>query len=65
MIHMFRSIQKWLHVKKAQPVISHTKIPDSDADWRELSLSVKEMFASLPVENIEDYEKLNIEETED
>lgn len=61
---MLRSIKKWLQLQK-QPVDNTIHISDSDHEWRDLSLSIKEMFASLPVENADDYEKLNIKEIED
>lgn len=61
---MFRSLKKWLQICK-RPIIENIHISDSDHEWRDLSLSIKEIFASLPVENADDYEKLNIEEIED
>lgn len=61
---MLRSLKKWLQICK-RPIIENIHISGFDHEWRDLSLSIKEMFASLPVENADDYEKLNIEETED
>lgn len=52
---MLRSFIKWLQLHK-QPVVENIHISDSDHEWRDLSLSIKEMFASLPVENADDYE---------
>ena len=54
---MFRSIQKWLvDHKNNQSELHNLSVPDSDQDWRELSIFTKEIFANLPPEDTKNIE---------